>query len=108
MHAPRGSEPGYRRPVIVVQGDALNRTSIATVLCVPTTTNLILQQARGNVLLSASATGLPKQSVANVSQLIAINKSRLVERVGQLSKRHLDLVFGGLDIVLGRSPEGNL
>lgn len=99
---PRGSEPGFRRPVVVVQGDAFNRSSIATVVCVPLTSNLHWAQAPGNVLLPAKATKLPKDSVANVSQITALDRDVLTERVGRLSSNHLTLVLAGIDTVLGR------
>ena len=99
---PTGSGPGFRRPVLVVQGDALNRSRIRTVVCVPLTSNLRWAEAPGNLLLSAGATGLPKDSVVNTSQLITLDRSLLTEEVGKLSKRQLDLVLSGIDIVLGR------
>ena len=99
---PSGSEPGFRRPVVVVQGDALNRSRIATVVCVPLTSNLKWATAPGNVLLPASVTGLPKESVANVSQLVTLDKSDLTERVGKLARSKLELVLSGIDVVLGR------
>jgi len=102
LPAPTGSGPGFRRPVVVVQGDSLNRSRVATVVCVPLTGNLRWGDAPGNVLLLARATGLPKDSVANVSQIIALDKSELVERVGKLSRTKTDLVLSGIDVVLGR------
>ncbi|HTU57012.1 MAG TPA: type II toxin-antitoxin system PemK/MazF family toxin [Polyangiales bacterium] len=99
---PAGSEPGFRRPVLVVQGDSLNRSRIATAICVPLTSNLKWGEAPGNVLLKAKSTGLPRESVANVSQVVALDKSALTERVGRISKQQLQLVFAGLDIALGR------
>lgn len=99
---PIGSSAGYRRPVIVVQGEALNASRIATVLCVPLTSNLKWADAPGNVLLPARETGLDRESVANVSLLVAIDKAQLDERVGQLPKRTLERVLGGIDVVLGR------
>ena len=99
---PQGSAPGYRRPVVVVQGDALNRSRIGTVVCVPLTSNLKWKEAPGNVSLSKQTTGLEKDSVANVSLLIAIDKSQLVEHVGRISARQLEGVLSGIDIVLGR------
>jgi len=99
---PTGSGPGFRRPVLVVQGDALNRSRIRTVVCVPLTSNLRWAEAPGNVLLSARATGLPKDSVVNTSQLITLDRALLTEAVGKLSKRQLDLILSGIDIVLGR------
>ena len=80
---PVGSAPGFRRPVVVVQGNPLNRSRIATVVCVPLTSNLTWADAPGNTRLSAKETGLPKDSVANASQIITIDKTFLTERVGQ-------------------------
>jgi mRNA interferase MazF len=99
---PSGSEPGFRRPVVVVQGDAFNRSRIATVVCVALTSNLRWADAPGNVLLTARATGLPKDSVANVSQLVTLDREALTERVGALPAKKLELVLLGIDIVLGR------
>jgi mRNA interferase MazF len=98
----RGSKPGFRRPILVVQGDGLNRSRIATVVCVALTSNLKWASAPGNVLLSADVTGLSKESVANVSQIVTLDKSELTERVGKLSKVKLELVLSGIDVVLGR------
>ena len=99
---PRGSKPGFRRPVLVVQGDALNRSRIATAVCVALTSNVKWASAPGNVLLSESATGLPKESVANVSQIVTLDKSELTARAGKLPKAKLHLVLSGVDVVLGR------
>jgi mRNA interferase MazF len=99
---PTRSEPGFRRPVVIVQGDALNRSRIATVVCVPLTSNLRWADAPGNVLLTARATGLPKDSVANVSQVVALDRSVLTERAGKLSRAKVDLLLSGIDVVLGR------
>jgi mRNA interferase MazF len=102
LGAPGGSEPGYRRPVVVVQGDSFNRSRIATVVCVPLTSNLKWSEAPGNVLVLRSETGLPKDSVANVSQLVTLDLGALTEQVGKLAPARLALVLAGLDIVLGR------
>lgn len=99
---PVGSEPGFRRPVVVVQGEALNRSKIGTVACVPLTSNLKWADAPGNVLLTRKETGLPRDSVANVSLIVALDKDRLAERVGKIQQRRLELVFSGIDVVLGR------
>jgi mRNA interferase MazF len=99
---PTGSEPGYRRPVLIVQGDGLNFSQIATVVCVPLTSNLGWAEAPGNVLLRARSSGLPKDSVANVSQIVTIDRSQLLERAGRVSKSQLEEVLAGLDVVLGR------
>jgi len=102
LPAPAGSGPGFRRPVVVVQGDALNRSRVAMVVCVPLTSNLKWALAPGNVRLSARTTGLPKESAANVSQIIAIDKEFLKARVGKLPLLKLELLLSGIDIVLGR------
>ena len=102
LPAPEGSAPGFRRPVVVVQGDAFNRSALRTALCVPLTSNLRWAEAPGNVLLTARSTGLPRDSVANVTQLVTLDRSVLVERVGKLSRPKLDLVLAGIDVVLGR------
>ena len=99
---PVGSEPGFRRPVIVVQGDSFNRSALRTVVAVLLTSNLRWAAAPGNVRLTARATGLPRDSVANVSQLVALDRSILIGRVGRLSSSKLELVLAGIDTVLGR------
>ena len=99
---PTGSGPGFRRPVLVVQGDALNLSRLRTVVCVPLTSNLRWAEAPGNVLLAARTTGLPKDSVANASQIITLDRELLTDDVGKLSKRQLELVLSGIDIILGR------
>ena len=80
----------------------MNRSRIATAVCVALTSNVKWASAPGNVLLSESATGLPKESVANVSQIVSLNKSELTVRVGKLPKAKLELVLSGVDVVLGR------
>jgi len=102
LDAPSGSEPGFRRPVIVVQSDAFNRSRIATVVCVAVTSNLKWAEAPGNVLLEARATGLDRNSVANVSQIVTVDRATLTTRVGRLSQAKLQLIIDGIDLVLGR------
>lgn len=102
LDEPRGSGPGYRRPVIIVQGNTFNRSRIATVVCVPLTSNLRLANMPGNVFLSAKDTGLPKDSVANVSQPLTLDRDLLDEAVATLPESKLELVLYGLDVVLGR------
>jgi mRNA interferase MazF len=99
---PVGSGPGFRRPVLVIQGDAFNRSRVATVVCIPLTSNLKWSEAPGNVQLPARGTGLVQDSVANVSQIVTLDRDALTERVGRISKKQLELVFAGLDLVLGR------
>ena len=102
LPAATGSGPGFRRPVVVVQCDALNRSRLATTVCVPLTSNLKWGAAPGNVRLSARLTGLPKDSVANVSQIVTVDKDRLTERSGKLPRPKLELLLSGIDVVLGR------
>jgi mRNA interferase MazF len=102
LSEPVGSAPGFRRPVVVVQGEPLNRSRILTVVCVPLTSNLEWAGAPGNVALSSELTGLPKDSVANVSQIVTIDKATLTERVGKLPQAKMRLILSGIDTVLGR------
>lgn len=99
---PVGSAPGYRRPVLVIQCDAFNHSRIATLVCVPLTSNLKWADSPGNVMLTAAASGLDRDSVANASGVVALDKAQLVERVGKLTARKLERVLSGVDIVLGR------
>ena len=94
--------PDPSRPVVVVQGDSLNRSRVRTVVCVPLTSNLGWAEAPGNVILPARVTGLPKDSVANTSQIVTLDRELLAEEVGKLSKRQLELILAGIDIILGR------
>lgn len=98
---PDGAEPGYKRPVLVMQSDAFNRSRIRTVIGVVLSTNARLIDAPGNVLLPAKATGLPKDSVANVSQVITIDRDFLVEPAGRVRGQFLKDVENGLRLVLG-------
>ena len=102
LPAPAGSGPGLRRPVVVVQGDALNRSRISTVVCIPLTSNLQWARAPGNVSLPARLTGLPKDSVANVSQIVTVDKEFLSARVGRLPHAKLQLLLSGIDVILGK------
>lgn len=99
---PVGAEPGFRRPVVVVQGDGFNRSSLRTVVAVPLTSNLRWATAPGNVRLTGKVSGLSRDSVANVAQIVTLDRSILIERVGKLSTAKVDLVLAGIDTVLGR------
>ena len=96
-----GSEPGFRRPVLVVQSDPFNQSTISTVMVVPLTKNLRLAAAPGNVACGARRTGLRKRSVANVSQLTVLDRTRLVEKAGALPGTLLKQVEEGIRLVLG-------
>jgi mRNA interferase MazF len=100
---PVGSEPGYQRPILVVQSNDFNRSRIATVIGIVLTSNTALARAPGNVLLPRKVTGLSKDSVANVSQVITIDKQFLTERVDSLSGHFVEQVEAGLRLVLGLS-----
>ena len=95
-----GSEPGYRRPVLIIQDDTFTQSRISTVIVVIVTSNTRLAEAPGNVLLPCEASGLPRDSVANVSQILTIDKTFLVERVGSLPNYLQQEVDEGLRIIL--------
>jgi mRNA interferase MazF len=88
---------------VIVQGDALNASRLATAVVVPLTSNLRWASAPGNVLLKRRRTGLLKDSVANVSQIMAVDRDALSEHVGRLSGAQIELILEGIDVVLGRS-----
>jgi mRNA interferase MazF len=98
---PDDSEAGYRRPVIIVQSDAFNRSRLRTVIAVVLTTNVRLVEAPGNVLIPAKASGLPKDSVGNVSQIITLDRDFLLERAGRLRGQAMKDLDNGLRLVLG-------
>ena len=102
LGTPSGSAPGFRRPIVVVQGDPFNRSRVATVVCVPLTSNLRWAEAPGNVVLPARATRLSTDSVANVSQLVTLDRNVLEEHVVKLSRRRVEAILAGVDVVLGR------
>ena len=97
---PRGSEPGLRRPVFVVQSDAFNRSGIGTVVVAAITSNMALAFAPGNVPCRPKASGLPRPSVINVSQLASVARSTLTERVGRVPDSVMRQVEDGLRLVL--------
>jgi mRNA interferase MazF len=101
MSVPTGSEPGYRRPVLVVSSDEFNASAIGTVVCAALTSNLALAAAPGNVLVKARDSKLSRDSVVNVSQLVTLDKERLTARVGRLPQTKLDGLELGLRLVLG-------
>lgn len=97
-----GSAPAYRRPVVIVQSDAFNRSTIRTVVCVALTSVLKWSESPGNVELAPRETGLPRRSVANVSQIVTLDRGVLEPAVGHLPNSKLDLILAGIGIVLGR------
>ncbi len=100
LAAPRGSEPGNRRPVVVVQSDAFNLSRIQTVIVAVITSNIRLAEAPGNLALTPAQSGLPRESVINVSQLITLDKRYLSERVSTLPLEQLSELNEGLRLAL--------
>jgi mRNA interferase MazF len=100
---PTGSEPGFRRPLVIVQADAFNRSRIATTIAVILTSNLRLLDAPGNVLIQAQEAELPRDSVANVSQVVTLDRDMLIERVGRLGNHTMIRLDHGLRLVLALS-----
>ena len=100
LPTPRGSEPGYRRPIVVVQADAFNRSRLQTVIAAVITSNLRLADAPGNIRLTRRQSRLSKESVINVSQLVTLDRSFLARRVVRLSTKELAQLDAGLRLVL--------
>ena len=100
LGSPRGSGPGYRRPVLIVQSNAFNRSRIATVVAAALTSNTDLARAPGNVLLKARASGLRRSSVVNVSQIVTLDRRLLTARVKKLPEREMAVVAAGIRLVL--------
>ena len=101
LDEPRGSEPGYRRPVVIVQSDYFNKSKIQTVIVAVISSNLNLAKAPGNIKLGATKTiGLNKESIINVSQVITLDKSYLIEKTGKLSTNQKQELNEGLKLVL--------
>jgi mRNA interferase MazF len=98
---PKASEPGYRRPVVIVQSDAFNKSRIDTVVVIAITSNLRLADAPGNVRLAKPKTGLDRDSVANISQILTLDKRFLSEQIGLLDTLTMRQVDEGLALVLG-------
>ena len=100
LDEPRGSEPGHRRPVLIVQADSFNRSRIRTALAVILTSNMRLLDAPGNVLVPMKESGLPRESVANVSQLVTLDRDYLSERTGKVRPATMAQVDAGLRLIL--------
>ena len=100
LQEPRGSEPGFRRPVLVVQADSFNRSRLRTIMAVILSSNLRLLDAPGNALLPAKATGLPKDSAAIVTQVVTLDQEYLVERSGKIPPRYMAQVDAGMKLAL--------
>lgn len=97
---PVGSEPGYRRPVLIIQDDTFNQSRISTVIVAVITSNTQLAESPGNVLMPRGVSGLQRDSVINVSQIVTIDKAFLTERIGALPNYLQDATDEGLRIIL--------
>ena len=103
---PSGYEPGYRHPHVVIQNNLFNRSQIRTVIVLALTSNLKRADVPGNVLLENGEANLPRQSVANVSQVFTVDKSQLDEYIGTLSSRRVREILNGIRLVIEpREPE---
>ena len=100
LDPPQGSSPGYSHTVVIIQSDDFNKSAIQTIVGLVITSNLHLAEAPGNVLLNKAASGLPKDSVVNVSQIVTIDKSYLREKVSHLPKAVVAEITEGLQLVL--------
>ncbi|MDP2854041.1 MAG: type II toxin-antitoxin system PemK/MazF family toxin [Smithellaceae bacterium] len=96
---PKGSEPGYRHPHIVIQNNLFNASRISTIVVCSLTSNLIRANAPGNVLLNKDEANLPRKSIVNISQIFTVNKSDLVEKIGQVSKKRMTEVLDGIKLL---------
>lgn len=97
---PRGSERGFRHPVLILQTESFNRSRLRTVICLIVSSNTRLLDAPGNVLLPGKETGLPRDSVANVTQFVTLDREHLEERAGKASAETLARVETGVRLVL--------
>ena len=106
LDEPEGSEPGYKHPHVIVQNNLFNSSKIKTVLVCPLTTNLKRASAPGNVSLDKKESGLPKESVVNVSQVFTVDKTQLAEYVGTLSSKRITEILNGIKLLLDpREPD---
>ena len=97
---PFGSEPGFNRPVVILQDNSFNKSKIRTTVVLSISTNILLADAPGNVLLKKKESRLPKDGVINVSQISTIDKQRLIEKIGSLSTTTEEIIDAGVKLVL--------
>jgi mRNA interferase MazF len=100
LGTPRGSSPGYKRPVAIIQTDTFNETEIGTIVVAVVTSNIKLAEMPGNVFVTARNSGLDRDSVVNVSQIFTIDKSDVLDQIGHLGKRDMKEIDDGLRLVL--------
>ena len=96
---PKGSEPGYRHPHIVIQNDVFNASRISTTVVCSLTSNLVRAKAPGNVLLNEGEANLPKRSVVNISQIFTVNKGDLIEKIGKVSEKRMLEILDGIKLL---------
>ncbi len=97
---PRGSEPGYRHPHVVVQNNLFNASKIGTVVVCALTSNLKRGEAPGNVLLKKGEANLKKDSVVNIAQLVTVDKTDLIEQIGILSPTRVRQIIDGIKLLI--------
>jgi mRNA interferase MazF len=98
---PFGSEPGYKRPVLIIQNDFFNNSKINTTIVIPLTTNLILADAPGNILITKRESKLKKDSVITISQIEVIDRKRLIEKITKIDKTIIERIENNILFVLG-------
>jgi len=97
---PFGSEPGFRRPVVIIQNDSFNKSNIQTIIVISITTNLNLAEAPGNIFITKEESHLSKDGVINISQISTIDKRRLIEKITFLPQSIMDQIENGLKLIL--------
>lgn len=105
LERPRGSEPGFRHPHVVVQNDVFNASRIGTVVVCALTTNLKRANAPGNVMLNKGEANLTKKSVVNISQVVTVDKSDLIEKIGSLSPEWTNKIIEGIKLLVEPLPD---
>ena len=105
LGSPKGSEPGYRHPHVVIQNDVFNASRIDTVVVCALTTNLKRAQAPGNVTLNKGEANLAKKSVVNISQVVTVNKSDLKDKIGSLSPKRTNEIIEGIKLLVEPLPD---
>jgi mRNA interferase MazF len=98
---PFGSEPGYKRPVLIIQNDFFNRSKINTTIVIPLTTNLILADAPGNILITKNQSKLKRDSVITISQIEVIDRQRLIEKITKIDRTIIETIENNIMFVLG-------
>ena len=100
LEEPRGSEPGFRRPVVIISSNEFNKSKIQTVIVAAITSNTLLAEAPGNFKLTKKSSGLNRESVVNISQILTLDKSFLSEKSGKLNAKQSQLLNYGLQLAL--------